>query len=325
MPVPIGNTLGIFADNSRLRKSVLPLPGGKVTAWAGGLGLPAGGETVLYTGQMYQLVPTINAMSRRLAKFEDAWITRYFGVGRKVNRLINLSAFIARADPAEQRDYDGRLRNIARLLRAAGVEFGYVYENDLYSGALVYDEGLDDVLAPHAGLVYRALKSGGVKRLITVDPHTTSLLRTVYPRVVPGFDIEVKSYLEVLAERPPDPAGRLDRDVTVHDSCIYARYEDVIEPPRRLLKAGGVRIQEAELSGKLTQCCGGPLESLFPRRAAELAERRIGQLADCAGEIVTMCPICLANLRRAAPADMTVRDISEYLVEAYCPDGKRPG
>ena len=214
MPVPIGNALGIFADNSRLRKSVLPLPGGKVPAWAGGLGLPAGGETVLYTGQMYQLVPTINAMSRRLAKFEDAWITRYFGVGRKVNRLINLSAFIARADPAEQRDYDGRLRNIARLLRAAGVEFGYVSENDLYSGALVYDEGLDDVLAPHAGLVYRALKSGGVKRLITVDPHTTSLLRTVYPRVVPGFDIEVKSYLEVLAERPPDPAGRREQEHT---------------------------------------------------------------------------------------------------------------
>ena len=52
MSVPIGATLGIFADNTRLRKSVLPLSARKATAWARGLNLPVGGETVLYTGQM---------------------------------------------------------------------------------------------------------------------------------------------------------------------------------------------------------------------------------------------------------------------------------
>jgi Fe-S oxidoreductase len=270
---------------------------------------------------MYQLVPTINAMSRRLAKFEDSWITGYFGVGRKINRLINLSAFLAHADPAEQQAYDGRLRNIVRLLKAAGVEFGYLYEKDLYSGALVYDEGLDEAVVSQAGLVYQTLKSRHVKRLITVDPHTTNMLRTVYPRIIPGFDIEVKSYLEVLAERKMEAVRPLGQEVTVHDSCIYARDEDMIEPPRRLLEQGGVRLQEAELSGRLTQCCGGPLESLFPGKASEIASKRIGQLADCANEIVTLCPICLANLKRAAPAEIAVRDISDYLVQAYCPGG----
>ena len=78
-------------------------------------------------------------------------------------------------------------------------------------------------------------------------------------------------------------------------------------------------IQGAELSGKMSQCCGGPLESLFHGKAAEMAQKRIKQLSDCASEVVTMCPICLANLKREAPPEMEVRDISEYLAQAYLP------
>lgn len=320
MPVPIGNTLGILADNCRLRKSVLPLNQKQVTRWTNGLNLPRGGETVLYTGQMYQLVPAIDAMSLQLAKYEDSWITQYFGVGRAVNKLINLSGFLAHTRPEEQAAYNRPLRNIARLLKSAGVDFGYLYEKDLYSGALVYDEGLDDVFVSHARLVYSLLKNSNVKNVITVDPHTTNMLRTVYPKVIPEFDIQVSPYLEVLAERKLQSVKKLDLDVTIHDSCIYARQEGVVDQPRSLLKQSGVRIQEAELSGKLAYCCGGPLESLFPARSTEIAKKRIEQLADCAPEIVTSCPLCLANLNRVAPATIKIRDISDYLAEAFCPE-----
>jgi Fe-S oxidoreductase len=318
MPLPIGSTLGIFADNSLKRKSVLPLAGSKITGWAKGLEIPAGGETVLYTGQMYQLVPSINSMSRQLARFEDSWITDYFTIGRGVNRVINLSGLIARSDPREQRDYDEILRNIARLLETAGVEFGYLYDNDLYSGALIYDEGLDDAFLSHARLVYNTLKANHVKQVITVDPHTTNILRSVYPRVIDGFDIQVNSYLELLAERKLNIAKTLGVDVTIHDSCIYARQENIIDQPRLLLKHIGAGIQEAEQSGKLTYCCGGPLESLFPGKAEEVARKRMEQLSGCASCIVTMCPICLSNLKRVAPQEIMIGDISDYLVNAYC-------
>lgn len=139
MPVPIGSTLGIFADNSRLRKSVLPISAGRLTAWSKGLNIPRCGSTVLYTGQMYQLVPMINSMSSKLAKFENSWITNYFSLGRTVNKFINLTGFMANAPLAEQQAYNRPLINIARLLKNSGVQFGYLYEKDLYSGALVYD------------------------------------------------------------------------------------------------------------------------------------------------------------------------------------------
>ena len=63
MPLPIAPTLGIFVDNVRKRGSGLPLSKRTATGWARGLDLPRGGETVLYTGHVYQMIPAIDAMS----------------------------------------------------------------------------------------------------------------------------------------------------------------------------------------------------------------------------------------------------------------------
>jgi Fe-S oxidoreductase len=236
-----------------------------------------------------------------------------------MNRLVNLTPFLARSNPRERRAYNERLRAIATLLRNAGVAFGYLYEDDLYTGALAYDEGLDRVFASHAAIVYRTLKENGVKRVITVDPHTTNMLRTIYPKLLPGYDIEVRSYLEVLFEQKPKAVRSLGAKATIHDSCLYARSEGVLEPPRHLLAEGGVTLVEPELSGTLTFCCGGPLETLFPGKSTEIAKRRIAQLSAASPKVITACPLCLANLSRAAPAGVEVRDISDYLAEAYLP------
>jgi len=318
MSVPIGSTLGILGDNLRKRGSALPLSRRVATAWAKGLDLPRGGETVLYTGQMWQMVPAINAMSRQLGKYEGRG-TRLFGFARSMNKVVNLTPFLARTTPSERTAYNERLRNIVRLLRAAGVEFGYLYEKDLYPGTLAYDEGLTQGFVAHARRVARTLRESGAKRLITVDPHTTNILRSVYPKVVDGFDLSVRSYLEVLADRTLTATEPLHESVTMHDSCVYARYEGVVEQPRLLLARGGVDIVEPELSGSMTFCCGGPLETLFPGKSTEIARKRVEQLSACRPNLVTAFPLCLANLQRVAPTGVEVRDISDYLVRAYCP------
>jgi Fe-S oxidoreductase len=317
MALPIGNVLGIFADNLEKRKGVVPLSSKKVTAWADGLDIPVGGETIIYTGQMYQLIPSINSMANWMAKFEGSPITRLFGVGRAVNKVLDLSYFMVLGSGREQKAYNNLLRNIAHLLRTAGVEFGYLYERDLYSGALLFDEGVDDVFIEQAHRVYRAFKENGVKQAITVDPHTTNMLRSVYPKIISEYDIKVKSYLELLAERDLNFTKQLEIDVVIHDPCVYARYEGIVAEPRQLLKDAGATIHEPELSGKLTHCCGGPLESLFPSKAHAIAAKRVEQLGSCGTQVATMCPICLANLKRAAAGMiLEVKDISEYLADA---------
>ncbi len=314
MPLPTGDTIGILADNLSFRKSVLPIPAGVATRWSRGLNLPRSGETVLYTGMMYQLIPYIAAISKAQGKVEDSPLANFVRLGRVINKVVNISGFMARPARDMRSRYDGMLAGIARLLEGAGVRFGYLYEEELYSGALVYDLGVDDVFARHAREVYQTFRKNGVKNIITVDPHTTNMLRSVYPRLIEGYDLNVRSYLEVLAERLPATGAEPDgTKVVIHDSCVYARYENIIEPQRKLLAAAGINVKEPRDAGKFTLCCGGPAESLFPKKALERAAARVKQLRAVSRRGVTMCPICLVNLQKAAGSDMDLRDISEYL------------
>jgi len=320
MSIPIGPVLGILSDNLRQRGSVLPISRRDSTGWARGLDLPHGGTTVLYTGLMYQLIPSIDALAGWMARLENSSITRFFELGRFANRFINLSFFMTlTASKSMKEENDRVLRQIAGMLKQVGVEFGYLYERELYSGALVYDSGMDESFGRHARRVYEVFRRNGVRQVITVDPHTTNMLRDVYPKFIQGFDLEVLNYMEVLAEKEPAVLQPQSRELAIHDSCVYARYERMVEQPRRLLAHAGVTMKEPELAGRSTHCCGGPIESLFPTKAHEIAANRINQLRKTGEEIVTMCPICLVNLRKAAGESCRVRDISDPLAQAYLP------
>jgi Fe-S oxidoreductase len=314
MPLPIAPILGIFADNLRKRGSVLPLSKRTATGWARGLNLPRGGETVLYTGHVYQMIPAIDAMSSQMALLENSFLTRFFGIGRLMNKFISLSFFMGLTASSEKMRHSNQvLRDIVGLLREAGVKFGYLYEDEFYAGALLYDDGLDESFGNHARRVAAHLKKLGVKRLITVDPHTTKMLRQAYPHFVKDFDIEVVNYLEVLAEKHPEAAKQMNGEVVVHDSCVYARYENICDQPRELLRAAGISVREPELSGKATHCCGGPLESLFPAEAHRISGNRVEQLEAQGKNVVTMCPFCWVNLSKAAGDRLVINDIASAL------------
>ena len=322
MPLPTGDVIGILGDNLRLRKSVLPLPTKVATKWTEGLGLPRGGETVLYTGMMYQLIPYIEGLVKAEIKIGDSWLGKYTGLGRRVNRVVNVSAFMARPSAEERAVYDQVPINVVHLLRKAGVEFGALYEDDLYSGALAYDLGLDEVVVEHAKKVHAVFKKHGVKTVITIDPHTTTMLRSVYPKILKGYDIEVTQLprgarREGLRQRTATAPRQLSGEVVMHDSCVFARYEGVVDEPRELLAAAGVTIRDPENTGRQTWCCGGPVESLYPIKAAANAENRVAQLRAAAPDAVTMCPMCFVNLSNAAGDTMRFKDISQYLREAY--------
>lgn len=324
MPLPTGAVIGILADNLRLRGSVLPISEGNATRWTRGLGLPRGGDTVLYTGMMYQLIPYIEALVKAEKFLGHSPLARLAPLGRRINRLVNLSAFMGRPSTELKAIHNQVPVDVAGLLKEAGVEFGCLYEDDLYTGALAHDLGADEVVAEHARRVHAVFKKHGVKTIITIDPHTTNMLRSVYPRLLPDYDIEVKTYLEVLAERGLAPRQALSGEVVVHDSCVFARHEDLIDDPHRLLEATGVTMKEPEYSGRFTWCCGGPVESLYPEKAAANAAKRVEQLQAIAPEVATMCPMCLINLKGAAPAGVSFNDLSHYLKRAFCPDAQQP-
>jgi len=320
MPLPTGDVIGIMMDNLKKRKSVFPISRRKAVKWSKKLDIPIGGETILYTGSMYQLLPYMIAAVKRMGKMEDSFLSKFVGMGRFFNKFFNVSAIMFRPKRADHKRFRRIVRDIARLLMQAEVEFGYLYKQELYAGALAFDMGADETFEAHARRVYDLLKENNVRSLITIDPHTTNVIRSVYPTIIDGFDLEVKSYLEILAEKDNlRPINEVSGEVAIHDSCVYARYENVIEEPRKLLERAGYTIREPKDNRDLTHCCGGPIESLFPKMAHEIGGKRVKQLQIAnGGSVATMCPICMATLQQAANGDLEIDDISSFLVRAFC-------
>ena len=119
-------------------------------------------------------------------------------------------------------------------------------------------------------------------------------MKVLYPEVT-GEVFEVRTYFELANIKASNGGGR----VTLHDPCFYGRYLELSHVPATILENLGIECVPVRNSGKFTNCCGGPAESVSPGLAKEVLERRIGELRATGAPIVAMCPICLGNLLRA--------------------------
>jgi len=118
MGLPTGAILEILADNLKIRKSVLPISKKSATGWATGLKIKNGGEQVLYTGHMYQLMPSIIALSSQMAMLEDTPITATMPLGAIANKFVNLSFFMGLLAPGDVHvEVDGYLKDVTALLQ----------------------------------------------------------------------------------------------------------------------------------------------------------------------------------------------------------------
>ena len=316
----VGAVLGILNDNFEKRKTVFSVSKESLTSWAKDLNIKKGTDTIIYTGHMYQLMPITKSATSIYENFEESSLMNFAPVGRFINKFVDLSSmskYAAKPEKKEEERSNKCLQNIYQLLKYAGVEAGYLYEDELYVGTLLYDNCIDEPLINQAKILNKILKDNFVQNIITVDPHTTHMLRKVYKKILPEFDYNVKNYIEVLYEKKIKPQNKLNMTLAIHDSCVLARYEEVIDEPRTLLKNAGVDYVEPELSRKLTHCCGGPIESLFPKKAKEIASKRANDLLSCSNIVTTMCPICLLNLKESTPAKDNFLDLSEILAKAY--------
>ncbi len=322
MPLPTGDVIGILGDNLRLRKSVLPLPTKVATKWTEGLGLPRGGETVLYTGMMYQLIPYIEGLVKAEIKFGDSWLGKYTGLGPPGEPLRSTSRRSWRDPRRRSAPSTTRCRSTSSTCcaRPASSSAPSTRTTSTRAPSPTTSASMRWWSSTRRRSI-AVFKKRGVKTVITIDPHTTTMLRSVYPKILSGYDIEVKSYLEVLAEKGfgsnGNSAKALSGEVVMHDSCVFARYEGVVDEPRELLAAAGLTVRDPENAGRQTWCCGGPVESLYPAKAIANAEKRVAQLREAAPDAVTMCPMCFVNLSNAAGDTMRFKDISQYLREAY--------
>lgn len=146
----------------------------------------------------------------------------------------------------------------AKLLKAAGVDFGVLMEAEQNSGndvRRVGEEGLFEILAKSN---IDALAGAQFKRIVTTDPHSLNALRQEYPAL--GGQYEVLHHTDLLLELLQ--AGKLKlkpgagQVVTYHDPCYLGRYNGGFEAPRKLIEAAGYRLKEMPRNRANSFCCG---------------------------------------------------------------------
>jgi len=308
----------LIADNVRKTRNPFGVPKALLNTWYWDENLPTSGDTLLFTGLMYQFMPYIEATTRYLEDYEDTDIVRKIEGHRLMadysrfsaflpNMIggVGLSLFVRLTAGAHKRQSDGVLKTIAGLARKSGIDVCYRPDLDEYSGVLLYDLGDQESFVRHARKVAAKLKKAGIRRILTVDPHTTYALKVLYPKYT-GESFEVQAYFERLRLTPVNG----HRKITLHDPCFYGRYLELSDAPRRLLSGLNVECAEVRNRGLFTQCCGGPAESLSPKLSREVMDRRMAELSSTGEPIVAMCPICYGNLKKSGE---NVQDLADLI------------
>ena len=278
----------------------------KCAGWAKGLAFDSDSETLLYTGNMYQLIAYSSSLGKLKMRLGEKAADFMAGIISRHPAAARLSGMAV--DRRMRRQMDAFLRDIYFLLASAGLKFNYLGVDEPYPGTFIYDLGYRDKFLEYGRRIISIFRYHNVRTIITVDPHTYDILNVQYRKYFSDFDFRVVHYLDYL--RDVRFAGNGER-VTLHEPCHFTLREGNYSGPSELV-SGLAQLTFPERSGKRTMCCGGPDELLFGEISGKISEERFSQLKSTGAErIITACPICFANLRK----DRTVIDISQFLVE----------
>ncbi len=219
--------------------------------------------------------------------------------------------------------YDPRVRNIARkmveILNNAGVNFAILGTLERCSGEPARRIGEEGLFQELALKNIELFKKVNAKKIIVHCPHCYQTFKNEYREL--GIELEVIHHSvllrELLNKGKIKPKIEEDALVTFHDSCYIARFNNIINEPRELLK--NLKFKEMERIRENTFCCGaggGNYWSEIKRVKRESLQRLEEAIRINADVIIVECPYCLAMLEDAVRVmgleeKLKILDISE--------------
>lgn len=216
-----------------------------------------------------QLAPTLQTALEAIGEHGNSF-GRAFDDRPAWTKGLDFAIKDARTEPVEvlwfvgdYASFDERSQEVsratARLLKAAGVDFGILYDGESNSGndvRRVGEEGLFESLAQRN---IAAIEACDFKRIVTTDPHTLNTLRNEYPQLG-GGPWDVVHHTRLLRELIEDGRlavrGDLGHRVTFHDPCHLGRMNGEYDDPRRILELVGCELVEMPRNRENSFCCG---------------------------------------------------------------------
>jgi Fe-S oxidoreductase len=176
--------------------------------------------------------------------------------------------------------------------------------------------GPRDLFRWHAGRVAASLR--GFRKVAINCSACMYALRAQYPAEGINLRTEIVSLADLMAPASGSLACPVNkRSVYYHDPCYHARYNGVLEQPRRAL-AQLVEVRELAWNRSDTECCGGGglLPKTMPLVADQMAKRRLSEVqAAGGGMVVTSCATCTFMLKRNAPASVEVANLATAIAQ----------
>jgi Fe-S oxidoreductase len=212
-------------------------------------------------------------------------------------------------------------------LEKAGVSFGVLGEIEKTDGNDVDLLGEDALFELVARENIQNFKDRGVKKIVTLSPHSYNAMKNSYPAF--GGEFEVLHYTQVLADLVKKKAmsglAEFNGTITFHDPCFLGRWNQEYNAPRDILKAvPGATLVEMPRNKKGAACCGGGAGNFYADLLGGSDESpariRAREAAATGADVLAVaCPNCLNMLEDAVKVEglagkMKVLEISEIVI-----------
>ena len=220
--------------------------------------------------------------------------------------------------------YDERMQSIgratARILDSIQENFGILGSAEKDSGHEVRRFGEEMLFMALRDHNVEAIRTSGVRHIVTSDPHAYNALKHDYTGMPPVEHISQVIARETKAGKIKFAPVKEDRVYTYHDPCYLGRHNQIYDDPRDVLDAiPGLRRVEMKRCRDRSFCCGGGGLMLFyePKEDERMGVKRVQMAAEAgANVIVTACPFCMTNIEDAIKVAgmegrMTAIDIAE--------------
>ncbi|HPU30785.1 MAG TPA: (Fe-S)-binding protein [Syntrophorhabdaceae bacterium] len=219
------------------------------------------------------------------------------------------------------------LISLVSILNKVGISYGILGSEEMCCGDAVRRLGNEYVFDSMAIKNVNLFKKLGVKNIITICPHCYNTLKNDYKAF--GADYEVFHHTEILDKLnkkyifKPNKALK-DERIVFHDSCYLARYNNIIEEPRRLIEIiTGKPPIEMEKNKKDGFCCGAGGGRMWLEDDADTRinrERAKQAIKENPTIIATSCPFCITMFEDALKEqkdweNIRVMDVGEFYIE----------
>lgn len=320
METKLPMVLDIISENIIKHGNPLALKGSEVASWAKDLNLPDKGDLLFYTGGEYQLLPFIDSLVKTITHLDQGSkvFSMMMGARNILNKTgINAEKMYASVLAKDKTRYNSVCLKAAKVLQGLDYEFCYAGNEELYSGALLYELGYLEDMKSYIQKVVEVIKKSGAKTIVCLSPHAAEVFKFIYPKMVEGFNFEIVTFVDLVWQRR-DKLAKIQSPgpVVIHDSCRLARELGIHQELRDIMESVGVEVKEPPRNREWTSCCGGPIKILFPELSHVIGSRRVSELKESGAEhILTSCPYCLSALEggRAKGDSAIIEDLIEFL------------